>query len=95
MAIENFYEASSPVAATLSEYFEFLFPAAYAKFRHAFRAGFWVKEDPGPWLGRALIYKLQGSLHVDDKDAGPTASFPCGFFDGGEMIVPEFDIKLR
>ncbi|KAF8325133.1 hypothetical protein F5887DRAFT_896617, partial [Amanita rubescens] len=89
-----YYLASSPLAEMLSQYFQFLFPEEYKKFRRAFEAGVWVKQDCGPWLGRALIYKLQGRLHVDDKDEGPTVSFPCGFFDGGEMIVPELSAKL-
>jgi hypothetical protein len=88
-------EATSPVAKTLACYFNHLFPEAYQIFRKAFEAGIWVKQDPGPWLGRALIYKLQGSLHIDDKDEGPTVSFPCGSFDGGEMIIPQFDVKFR
>ena len=54
-----------------------------------------MKEDKGPWLGRALIYKLQGSLHVDEKDIGPTVSFPCGNYSGGEMLVPQFKGKFR
>lgn len=95
LAIENYYLASSPLAQSLAEFFEVLFPASYVKFKKAFDAGVWVQEDPGPWLGRALIYKLQGSLHVDEKDEGPTVSFPCGYFEGGEMIVPQFDVKLR
>jgi hypothetical protein len=94
LALENYFEASSPVAVTLGQYFSVLFPVAYKKFSEAFAAGVWVKDDPGPWLGRALIYKLQGSLHIDDKDEGPTVSFPCGFYQGGEMIIPEFDVKF-
>lgn len=82
------------MAVTLAQYFAVLFPIAYKKFSKAFEAGVWVKDDPGPWLGRALIYKLQGSLHIDDKDEGPTVSFPCGFFNGGEMIFPQLDVKF-
>jgi hypothetical protein len=95
LAIEHYYVASSPVARILAEYFKVLFPEAYEKSKHAFSAGRWIQGDPGPWLGRALIYKLQGSLHVDDKDEGPTVSFPCGHFTGGEMIIPDFDVKFR
>ncbi|KAM6502317.1 hypothetical protein JOM56_002294, partial [Amanita muscaria] len=94
IAINNYFEASSPVAITLAQYFAVLFPEAYERFKKAFAAGIWVKDDPGPWLGRALIYKLQGCLHVDDKDEGPTVSFPCGFYQGGEMIIPDFDAKF-
>jgi hypothetical protein len=95
LAISNYYVASSPLAMILAKYFKKLFPAAYERSVKAFDAGVWVKGDPGPWLGRALIYKLQGSLHVDDKDEGPTVSFPCGHFQGGAMIAPQLDTKLR
>lgn len=95
LAIENYYIASSPVTRILAEYFKVLFPNAYKKFKAAFDAGQWVKGDPGPWLGRALIFKLQGSLHVDDKDEGPTVSFPCGHYRGGHMIVPQWPTKFR
>lgn len=93
-ALENYYQATSPLAITLAEYFKVLFPKAYLKFKKAFDAGVWVKEDPGPWLGRALIWKLQGSLHIDDKDQGPTVSFPCGYYRKGEMIMGQLDAKL-
>jgi hypothetical protein len=95
LAIKHYYIASSPVARMLATYFEKLFPTAYEKSWVAFEAGKWVQGDPGPWLGRALIYKLQGSFHVDDKDEGPTVSFPCGHFSGGEMIPPQLDVKYR
>lgn len=67
----------------------------YNQFAKAFRAGVWMTEDEGPWLGRALIYKLQGKLHVDKRDRGPTVTFPCGNYTGGEMIVPQFRGKFR
>ena len=95
LAIEHYYIASSPVARMLGKYFKKLFPTAYEKSAAAFEAGQWVQGDPGPWLGRAIIYKLQGSFHVDDKDEGPTVSFPCGHFFGGEMIPPQLDVKYR
>lgn len=94
MAIENYYEVSKPVAKTISIYFKVLLPDTYKKFKAAFKAGKWVRGDPGPWLGRAIIFKLQSSLHVDDKDEGPTVSFPSGHFEGGKMIVPETPVKL-
>jgi hypothetical protein len=67
----------------------------HERFAKAFRAGVWMKQDKGPWLGRALIYKLQGKLHADENDIGPTVTFPCGNYLGGEMLVPQFGGKFR
>lgn len=75
--------------------FEAAFPLVYAKYREAFEAGVWFREDPGPFLARAIIYKLQSVLHKDGKDAGPYAAFPVGFFEGGEMLFPQLKTKLR
>jgi len=74
--------------------FEMAFPDHYAKYRDAFKAGVWLSEDPGPFLARSIVYKLQGKLHKDSKDLGPSACFPIGFFQGGEMLVPQFKTKL-
>lgn len=75
--------------------FRVLFPEIYQEFQAAFDAGVWEREDPGPWLGRAIVYKLQVELHVDQQDLNPTASFPCGSFTGGEMVVPQLPTKFR
>ena len=74
--------------------FEAGFPEVYKKYRQAFDVGVWVEADPGPFLGRAIIYKLQGKLHKDRKNLGPSACFPTGLFDGGEMLLPQFRMKL-
>lgn len=74
--------------------FKRLFPDIYQKFQAAFDAGVWLSEDPGPWLGRAIVYKLQVDAHLDQKDLSPTASFPCGAFTGGEMQIPQLPTKF-
>lgn len=74
--------------------FKILFPDVFEKFQVAFDAGAWLTEDPGPWLGHAIVYKLQVDSHIDQRDMNPTASFPCGFFTGGEMQVPQLPTKL-
>ncbi len=82
------------IAATLAVMFETVFPEWYAKYRQAFEAGVWIPGDPGPFLGRAIIYKLQGRLHRDCQDLGPSACFGVGSYDGGEMKVPQLGAKL-
>lgn len=74
--------------------FEAAFPKVYAQYREAFDAGVWFNEDPGPFLGRSVVYKLQSKLHKDGNDAGPSASFAVGSFEGGEMLIPQFGTKL-
>jgi len=74
--------------------FKAAFPEHYEQYREAFKAGVWFPEDPGPFLGRSVVYKLQGKLHKDHKDVGPSACFPVGFFEGGEMLLPQFKTKL-
>ncbi|KAF8057189.1 hypothetical protein FPV67DRAFT_1430549, partial [Lyophyllum atratum] len=88
------YVATSLLSQILGVWFQKLFPAEYARFTKAFDAGVWTSEDPGPWLGRAIVYKLQVELHVDNGDDGPAVSFPVGYFDGGEMLVPSLDTKF-
>jgi len=82
------------IAETLAVMFEKVFPESYHKYKAAFEAGRWSESDPGPWLGRAIVYKLQGDLHHDEKDVGPSACFPCGSFSGGEMLVPQLGAKF-
>lgn len=82
------------LAAFLSALFKASFPEYHERYKAAFAAGVWVAEDPGPWLGRAVVYKLQVDLHRDGLDDGPTASFPMGFFEGGELLLPDLGAKL-
>ena len=95
MALEPYYRLTRPVAETLAGMYEVLFPEEYERLKPAFEAGKWIMQDAGPWIGRALVYKLDVELHLDDKDAGPSVSFPCGDFTGGQMMVPQFEAKFR
>ncbi|KAJ7861146.1 hypothetical protein B0H14DRAFT_2743132 [Mycena olivaceomarginata] len=76
LAVRYYYRATREVAIYLSCMFE------YTK---AFKAGVWEPADPGPWIGRAIVYKLQVSEHVDGLDDGPTASF---------CYLPDIGMKL-
>ncbi|KAK1227373.1 hypothetical protein PQX77_009637 [Marasmius sp. AFHP31] len=49
----------------------------------------------GMYLARAIIFKLQVLLHKDDNDFGVSTSFPCGYFEGGYLIVPQLKSKFR
>jgi hypothetical protein len=86
--------ATEAMAVRLAAIFSVCFPQYYQKYRAAFDAGVWYESDPGPWLGRAIVYKLQVHMHQDGLDAGPCASFPVGYFTGGEAYLPELGAKL-
>ncbi|KAJ2932938.1 hypothetical protein H1R20_g4175, partial [Candolleomyces eurysporus] len=86
-AAGSYYFLTQEIADVLAIMFETVFPDWYAKYRKAFDAGVWVPGDPGPFLGRAIIYKLQGRLHRDRHDLGPSACFGVGSYTGGAMKV--------
>jgi hypothetical protein len=46
-------------------------------------------EDPGPWLGRVIVYKLQVLMHKDKRDGGPAAIFNVGNYKGGGIVLPQ------
>jgi hypothetical protein len=92
--ISWYYKATYVVAKALAIMFKAIYPGLYDKYRKAFEAGVWEEADPGPWLGRAVVYKLQVNLHNDGRDDGPTASFPAGSYDDGHMLLPDLLARL-
>ncbi|KAJ7877044.1 hypothetical protein B0H14DRAFT_3130256 [Mycena olivaceomarginata] len=97
LAVNYYYKLTErvQVAIYLQCAFAEAFPTYYAKYTSAFKAGVWETADPGPWLGRAIVYKLQVGEHVDGLDDGPTACFCVGNFDGGPMYLPDIVIVLE
>ncbi|KAJ7930338.1 hypothetical protein B0H13DRAFT_1547700, partial [Mycena leptocephala] len=94
LAVRYYYRSTREVAIYLSCMFEVAYPEYHAKYTKAFKAGVWEPADPGPWIGRAIVYKLQVSEYVDGLDDGPTASFCVGDFEGGPMYLPDIGMKL-
>jgi hypothetical protein len=74
--------------------FKATFPDWHAKYSKEFATGRWLRDDPGPFLGRAVVYKLQGKVHRDRHDLGPSASFGVGLYSGGEMLFPQLKAKF-
>jgi len=93
-AAGSYYFMTKIIAEKISAMFKAAFPQWYEKYRKAFDAGVWLREDPGPFLGRAIIYKLQGRMHKDRNDLGPSASFGVGDYTGGEMLFPQLGAKF-
>jgi hypothetical protein len=95
VAAGSYYGLTESVARTVALAFKAVFPEWYDEYKEAFDAGVWFADDPGPFLGRAVVYKLQGRLHRDRHDVGPSVSFPVGQFNGGEMVFPQLNVKLQ
>lgn len=95
MAVNWYFQVTREIADLLSAYFKKAFPEYHKKYSGAFKAGCWSLADPGPWLGRALVYKLQVLPHVDSLDDGPTACFPAGYFTGGAMHLSDLGLKFQ
>jgi hypothetical protein len=82
------------LALVLGAMFWESFPEFYQKYADAFQAGKWTVVDPGPFLGRVIMWKLDMCPHQDGLDEGPAAIFPMGNFSGGECYIPDLKLKL-
>jgi hypothetical protein len=92
--LAHYYQASIPVASFLSTCFKVAYPDYFSTYSDAFKAGVWIDSDPGPWIGRVIVWKLQVLTHQDGLDDGPTAIFNCGRYRGGELYLPDLGLKL-
>lgn len=94
MAVNHYFYSTRVLALYLAECFKVAFPDIYVKYAKAFDAGVWNENDPGPWIGRAIVWKLPVLTHQDGLDDGPTAAFNVGAYEGGEMYLPDIGVKL-
>ena len=92
METRRYFISTRPLAIYLGEMFKISFPVYHERYRAAFAAGVWFTEE---WIGRAIVYKLQVSIHVDGLDDGPTAIFNFGYYTEGEMYIPDLGLKLQ
>ena len=95
LAIRLYFEETREIALYLHELFKVSFPDDAEKYAKAFAAGVWEHADPGPWLGRAIVWKLQVNAHRDSQDEGPAAIFNLGTYSGGDLYLPDANLKFR
>ncbi|KAJ3526864.1 hypothetical protein NMY22_g10000 [Coprinellus aureogranulatus] len=94
LATCNYYLASRPTILEVNDRFKLAFPKYHAKYKEAFDAGVVNLFDDGPFLGRTLVWKMQVRVHRDGLDQGPAAIFPCGYYTGGYLYIPDLKLKL-
>lgn len=90
----HYFSETEEIAVIIGEMFRATFPEEYVEYEAAFTAGRWVVQDPGPFMARCVVYKLDTALHYDDNDVGPTAVFVVGDFTGGRMDFPQLKCKF-
>jgi hypothetical protein len=95
LAVNWYMGQTRKLAMALSAMFLAAFPDDHQIYDEAFQAGVWLETDPGPWIGRAIVWKLNVLPHRDGQDAGPTAIFCMGNYSGGECYLTDLKIKLR
>lgn len=88
------YFLADESAKIISSRFKAVYPEYHASYQRIFDAGVFLKEDPGPFPARAIVYKLQVYDHRDDKDEGPSATSPSGYWKGGSMCYTDLRTKL-
>ncbi|KAG2336744.1 hypothetical protein BDR05DRAFT_896331 [Suillus weaverae] len=94
LAVQWYMKRTSKLALALKEMFKVAYPDEFNVYEKAFEAGVWEVADPGPWLGRAIVWKLNVLPHRDGLDGGPTAIFCLGHFSGGEAYLTDLKLKL-
>ena len=95
LAWENHLKDSETVHTMLGIALGLSFPDIHADYSKAFQAGAVFEADPGPWIGRAILWKMQtDGLHFDTND-GYTADTAFGNFKNGYLELPQFQVRLR
>lgn len=92
--VKFFLKHSELVASIVRPMLHLAFPKAAAKYQKIYNAASTFKEDPGPWMGRVVVWKLQVDMHCDGLDGGPTLSFCTGKFTGGHLYLPDLNLKF-
>jgi hypothetical protein len=97
LAVSYYYQATKPAAVLLGSMLKVSWPEDYKLYRQVFEAGKFQPDNEGAWLARAIVHKLQVDVHRDglDPSGKPTASFPMGYYSGGELYFPDLGLKLR
>ncbi|KAG1813000.1 hypothetical protein EV424DRAFT_1349195 [Suillus variegatus] len=92
--IDAYYKATEALALQLSAMFHMSYLDFYKKYQQAFEAGKWMVVDPGPFLGRVIVWKLAVLPHQDGLDTSPAVIFLMGCFEGGEYLPGEVIILM-
>ncbi|KAJ3804585.1 hypothetical protein F5876DRAFT_82921 [Lentinula aff. lateritia] len=88
MAIQHWYKVTLESGNLLSSVFKQEWPDKWEEAMKYFKAGKWQAANPGPWVGKAIVYKLTSSIRPDKEDAEEyhIVTVPVGHFVGGHIL---------
>lgn len=95
IGVDDHFTLTRTLGLYLKELFQVAFPDFFSKYEKAFDAGAFHLADPGPFLGRAIVWKLPVELHKDGLDDRPTIIFDCGSYTGGILYLPDLGLSLQ
>lgn len=91
---QAFISRTSSTTLIASAICQAFFPATHkAALRH-FKAGKYFEADTGPWLGRALGYKVPTTTHPDEGDSGTTFITSVGCYSGGCLEFLDLELTF-
>lgn len=86
LSLEWYIAQSQPITGILAGYLNVFWPEVYHEFKKRFAAGRTIDSDTGPWIARALLYKMWLFMHYDQYDKDVRASFACGSSENAYMV---------
>ncbi|KAJ7484586.1 hypothetical protein FB451DRAFT_1393121 [Mycena latifolia] len=90
-AVIHYFKVTYPFTLVVSEQFHGVFLDYHARHLKAFNAGCYLQnDDPGLFIGHAIMWKLQVWAHLDSLEGGPVATTPEGAFQRGGLVFPDF-----
>jgi hypothetical protein len=92
--VEGYMMGTKEAACYLSKLYKAVYPEGWLRNQAAFEAGHWYRDDPGPWLARAIVWKLQVKTHADDKDGSPAICFSTNNTCQSPMVLPQIGAIL-
>ncbi|KAF6751248.1 hypothetical protein DFP72DRAFT_1071452 [Ephemerocybe angulata] len=94
LVAQHYFAATAPMSNAVRQRFKMVFLQYFEKYDTAFKAGQVITSDPGPFLGCALVWKLQVHPPQDGLDEVPAEIFPLGDFKDSELLLPNLMVKL-
>jgi hypothetical protein len=94
-AMNQWLKETTYLNTLMKSMFKTEWPESFERFDHAFKSARLNKLNPGPWHGKAVVWKSDSHVHADTKDSEecPTSCVPIGQYTRGEMEL--FDMKTK
>lgn len=89
-----FVSRTNSITVIASAICKAFFPQQHKQATKIFKAGRWFDRDVGPWLGRAVGYKVPTTTHPDEGDSGTTFITAVGSYLGGYLEIHDLAVRF-